>query len=49
MTRPPRSWTRGFRFSIFQPPEDTFRLSIPYQVAEDREHDTLTFMQEEDR
>lgn len=40
---------KGFRFSIFRPPEDTFLLSIPYQMAEDREHDTLTFMQDEER
>ncbi|MEI9899652.1 MAG: hypothetical protein WDN31_05320 [Hyphomicrobium sp.] len=39
---------RGFRFSIFRPELGEFRLSLPLQVAEDRTHGTLAFMQEED-
>lgn len=35
----------GFRFSIFQPATDEYAISIPYQLAEDRVHGTLTFMQ----
>ncbi len=36
---------RGFRFSIYRPEEDEFRLSLPLQTIEDREHGTLTIEQ----
>ena len=29
---------KGFRFSIYRPDEDEFRLSLPLQTIEDREH-----------
>ncbi len=35
----------GFRFSIFHPEEEEFRLSLPYTLAIDQAHQTLTFMQ----
>lgn len=37
---------KGFRFSIYRPESDGFQLSYPMQVAEDRVHNTLTFMQD---
>jgi hypothetical protein len=37
---------RGFRFSIFRPQTGEFALSLPYQVADDRDRGTLTYMQE---
>jgi hypothetical protein len=40
--------SKGFRFSIYNPEQGEFRLSFPLQVAEDRAHGTLTFMQQED-
>jgi hypothetical protein len=40
---------KGFRFSIFQPESGEFRLSYPLEVAEDRLHGTLTFVQEDAR
>ena len=40
-------YDKGFRFSIFRPQAGEFQLSLPFQVAEDRVHETLTFMQEE--
>jgi hypothetical protein len=36
---------KGFRFSIYRPEEDEFRLSLPLQTIEDREHGTLTIEQ----
>jgi hypothetical protein len=36
---------RGFRFSIFRPAEEEFRLSLPLQTIEDRVHGTLTIEQ----
>ena len=36
---------KGFRFSIFRPEEDEFRLSLPMQTIEDRVHGTLTIEQ----
>jgi hypothetical protein len=36
---------KGFRFSIYRPDEDEFRLSLPLQTIEDREHGTLTIEQ----
>lgn len=36
---------KGFRFSIYRPDEDEFRLSLPLQTIEDRVHDTLTIEQ----
>ena len=38
---------KGFRFSIFRPATEEFQLSLPYRVAEDRDHGTLTLMQDE--
>ena len=38
---------KGFRFGRFQPIEDDFRLAIPYQVAIDVDHDTLTYIQKD--
>jgi hypothetical protein len=40
-------YDKGFRFSIFRPQEGEYQLSLPFQVAEDRVHETLTVMQEE--
>ena len=40
-------YDKGFRFSIFRPQAGEFQLSLPFQVAEDRVRETLTFMQEE--
>jgi hypothetical protein len=37
---------KGFGFSIYRPDSDGFQLSYPIQIAEDRVHGTLTFMQE---
>lgn len=37
---------KGFRFSIYRPQEDLFRVSIPYQTVRDGEGKTLTFMQD---
>jgi hypothetical protein len=36
---------KGFRFSIFDPGAQEFRLTIPYQTARTVEGNTLTFMQ----
>ncbi|MBN9316404.1 MAG: hypothetical protein J0I99_11735 [Devosia sp.] len=36
---------KGFRFSIYRPEEDEFRLSLPLQTIEDRVHGTLTIEQ----
>ena len=36
---------KGFRFSIYRPEEDEFRLSLPLQTIEDREHGTITIEQ----
>jgi hypothetical protein len=36
---------KGFRFSIYRPDEDEFRLSLPLQTIEDREHGTITIEQ----
>jgi hypothetical protein len=36
---------KGFRFSIYRPDEDEFRLSLPLQTIEDREHGKLTIEQ----
>ena len=36
---------KGFRFSIYGPEEDEFRLSLPLQTIEDRVHGTLTIEQ----
>jgi hypothetical protein len=36
---------KGFRFSIFDPGLEEFRLTIPYQTARTAEAHTLTFMQ----
>ncbi|MDC9825605.1 hypothetical protein PRN20_17870 [Devosia sp. ZB163] len=36
---------KGFRFSIYRPEEDEFRLSLPLQTIEDRAHGTLTIEQ----
>lgn len=36
---------KGFRFSIYRPKEDEFRLSLPLQTIEDREHRTVTIEQ----
>mgnify|MGYP001187815919 CR=1 FL=1 len=36
---------KGFRFSICRPEEDEFRLSLPLQTIEDREHGTITIEQ----
>lgn len=38
---------KGFRFSIYRPQEDLFRVSIPYQTVQDGDRQTLTFMQDE--
>jgi len=38
---------KGFRFAVFRPQEGLYQLSIPHQVAEVREHGTITFMQGE--
>jgi hypothetical protein len=35
----------GFKFSIFDPAGDEYNVSRPYQVAQDLQHQTLTFMQ----
>jgi hypothetical protein len=35
----------GFKFSIFDPAQDEYNVSWPYQLAEDRTHHTLTLMQ----
>jgi hypothetical protein len=37
---------KGFRFSVFHPPEELYRLSIPYRIWDDRDHGTVTFMQD---
>ena len=36
---------KGFRFSIYRPEEDEFRLSLPLQTIEDRVHGTITIEQ----
>lgn len=36
---------KGFRFSIYRPEEDEYRLSLPLQTIEDRVHGTLTIEQ----
>ena len=36
---------KGFRFSIYRPEEDEFRLSLPLQTIEDRAQGTLTIEQ----
>lgn len=36
---------KGFRFSICRPDEDEFRLSLPLQTIEDREHRTIAIEQ----
>ena len=36
---------KGFRFSIYHPEGDEFRLSLPLQTIEDRERGTLTIEQ----
>ena len=36
---------KGFRFSIYRPEEDEFRLSLPLQTIEDRGNGTLTIEQ----
>lgn len=36
---------KGFRFSIYRPEEDEFRLSLPLQTIEDRDRGTLTIEQ----
>jgi len=35
----------GFRFSIFNAEGNEFQVSVPYRIADDRQRDTLTFMQ----
>ncbi len=36
---------KGFRFAIYHPEGEEFRLSLPLQTIEDREHGTLTIEQ----
>lgn len=36
----------GFKFSIFDPAQGEYNVSRPYQVAQDLQHQTLTFMQD---
>ena len=36
---------KGFRFSIYHPEGDEFRLSLPLQTIEDRDRGTLTIEQ----
>lgn len=36
---------KGFRFAIYHPAGDEFRLSLPLQTIEDRLHGTLTIEQ----
>ncbi len=36
---------KGFRFAIYHPAGDEFRLSLPLQTIEDRAHGTLTIEQ----
>ena len=40
---------KGFRFSIYRPEEDEYRLSLPLQTIEDRVHETITIEQGEVR
>jgi hypothetical protein len=35
----------GFKFSIFDPANDEYNVSRPYQLAQDIQRQTLTFMQ----
>lgn len=36
---------KGFRFAIYHPEGEEFRLSLPLQTIEDRTHGTLTIEQ----
>jgi hypothetical protein len=38
---------KGFRFGIYQPTQNEYRLAAPYRVAINIDRDTLTFTQGE--
>lgn len=38
-------WKEGFKFSIFDPEQDEYRLSVPYRIAENRGKGTLAISQ----